>query len=191
MFTGMSRTVLVFVALLSAIAWLSYENNQQRIEIVNQGQTLGSLEAEKTALTAQRDQAWVTQDLLIYQFNRFNRIAEEARRAKQETRNRAESIRRHVRTSLSAQSCSAVLLPAPDTDRLLNYVSQIRQDALHPNSSRVNRANTPVTASRRLTWGQAVEWIPLLLGDIESCNNDKAALRLINEERANEATKAQ
>ncbi|END3299325.1 hypothetical protein ABL099_004730, partial [Salmonella enterica] len=114
---------------------------------------------------------------------------EEARRVRQQSTITAQNVRRDIHAHISAQACSSVLLPADDADRLFSYVNTLRDDALHPDAAGAAGSDAAVTPARRLTWGQAVEWLPLLLGDIQSCNADKAGLRRIDKERAREATK--
>lgn len=194
-FGTVNRAVLVGAgvigaALLGVIAWQAYENSQQRDVIDSRNTTIGTLNEQNRTLRQQRDRAQATMALQALQFNRANQISEEARRVRQQSGIRAEQVRRDVHTGISAHTCSRQLLPAADADRLLHYVTELRDDALHPDTRRVDRPNTAFAPTRRLTWGQAVEWIPLLLGDIESCNADKAALRRIDKDKANETAQA-
>ncbi|EEC5248801.1 hypothetical protein WO48_24580 [Salmonella enterica subsp. enterica] len=184
-FTSLNRIPLIacggLLALL-VLCWQAYEDDETAI---------GSLNRQVSALTTERDDARKAQALQAFHFNRMNRITGEAQRANQQTADHAEHLRHTVHNSLSAQSCHAVLLPVADSDRLLGYVSQLRQTALHPDAATGAGTHHSGAATRRLTWGQAIEWIPLLLGNIQSCNQDKAAARRIDEERASETTSTQ
>ncbi|EDZ4045815.1 hypothetical protein N7628_004718 [Salmonella enterica] len=172
----------VILALLVAVAVLARQ-------VSDLSERAGTLVSERDAAIAQRDEARAETALQAMNFNRVNQITEEARRVRQQSTITAQNVRRDIHAHISAQACSSVLLPADDADRLFSYVNTLRDDALHPDAAGAAGSDAAVTPSRRLTWGQAVEWLPLLLGDIQSCNADKAGLRRIDKERAREATK--
>lgn len=185
MFTSLNRTILVAAACLLALVigfFNAWQNAKTAVE---------DLSKQVSTLTTERDDARNAQALQVFQFNRVNRITQEAHRANQQTTDQAEHLRHEVHASISSQSCHAVLLPVADSDRLLRYVTWLRQDALHPDAGAGSGPDRAGDASRRLTWGQAVEWLPLLLGNLQTCNEDKAAIRRIDEERANEHTSTQ
>ncbi|EAA5550226.1 hypothetical protein ZK99_004765 [Salmonella enterica subsp. enterica] len=185
MFTTLNRITLVGgVCLLGLLVWFHHRYTEDETAI-------GQLTRKVSTLTTERDDARKAQALQAFHFNRMNRITGEAQRANQQTADQAEQLRHEVHNSISSQSCSAVLLPAVDSDRLLGYVSQLRQTALHPDAATGAGTHHSGAATRRLTWGQTIEWIPLLLGNIQSCNQDKAAARRIDEERASENTSTQ
>lgn len=184
-FTALNRITLVGgVCLLGLLIWFHHCYTEDET-------TIGQLTRKVSTLTTERDDARKAQALQAFHFNRMNRITGEAQRANQQTADHAEHLRHAVHNSLSAQSCHAVLLPVADSDRLLGYVSQLRQTALHPDAATGAGTHHSGAAPRRLTWGQAIEWIPLLLENIQSCNQDKAAARRIDEERASETTSTQ
>ncbi|EDT3086412.1 hypothetical protein XS16_002769 [Salmonella enterica subsp. enterica serovar Newport] len=173
---GMGLTLLVAVVVL---AW----------QVSDLSERAGTLASERDTAIDERDEARAETALQAMNFNRVNQITEEARRARQQSAITAQNVRRDIHAHISAESCSSVLLPADDSDRLLGYVNALRDEALHPDAAGAAGPDAAVTAARRLTWGQAVEWLPLLLGDIQSCNADKAGLRRIDKERVSEATK--
>ncbi|ECA0400602.1 hypothetical protein EIL26_01645 [Salmonella enterica subsp. enterica serovar Newport] len=172
----------VGLALLVAVVVLAYQ-------ISNLSERAGTLASERDTAIDERDEARAETALQAMNFNRVNQITEEARRARQQSAITAQNVRRDIHAHISAESCSSVLLPADDSDRLLGYVNALRDEALHPDAAGAAGPDAAVTPARRLTWGQAVEWLPLLMGDIQSCNADKAGLRRIDKERASEATK--
>lgn len=172
----------VGLALLVAVVVLAYQ-------ISNLSERAGTLASERDTAIDERDEARAETALQAMNFNRVNQITEEARRARQQSAITAQNVRRDIHAHISAESCSSVLLPADDSDRLLGYVNALRDEALHPDATGAAGPDAAVTPARRLTWGQAVEWLPLLLGDIQSCNADKAGLRRIDKERVSEATK--
>ncbi|ENK0985076.1 hypothetical protein AB2Z78_003436 [Salmonella enterica] len=172
----------VGLALLVAVAVLAYQ-------VSNLSERAGTLASERDTAIDQRDEARAETALQAMNFNRVNQITEEARRARQQSAITAQNVRRDIHAHISAESCSSVLLPADDSDRLLGYVNALRDEALHPDAAGAAGPDAAVTPARRLTWGQAVEWLPLLMGDIQSCNADKAGLRRIDKERVSEATK--
>ncbi|EFV5694761.1 hypothetical protein GL912_06125 [Shigella sonnei] len=188
----MSRvSICLCIALLAAIYGFKHVL-QQRESVINALNTeVAQLKARNTTLTQERDQARAALSLQAKQINRANQVAEEARQARQKAELRAEKIRQSLHTGISTYACSNQLLPADDAERLLRYVTHLRDEALHPDAKRTARPNTTSTPTESLTWGQAIEWIPLLLGNVESCNRDKAALRRIDKEKANETTQAQ
>ncbi|EIR3453864.1 hypothetical protein LWV97_001905 [Salmonella enterica] len=172
----------VGLALLVAVAVLAYQ-------VSNLSERAGTLASERDTAIDERDEARAETALQAMNFNRVNQITEEARRARQQSAITAQNVRHDIHAHISAESCSSVLLPADDSDRLLGYVNALRDEALHPDAAGAAGPDAAVTPARRLTWGQAVEWLPLLLGDIQSCNADKAGLRRIDKERVSEATK--
>ncbi|EMF3488809.1 hypothetical protein V3J41_002230 [Salmonella enterica] len=172
----------VGLALLVAVAVLAYQ-------VSNLSERAGTLASERDTAIDERDEARAETALQAMNFNRMNQITEEARRARQQSAITAQNVRRDIHAHISAESCSSVLLPADDSDRLLGYVNALRDEALHPDAAGAAGPDAAVTPARRLTWGQAVEWLPLLMGDIQSCNADKAGLRRIDKERVSEATK--
>ncbi|HFJ2098224.1 TPA: hypothetical protein ACGTPR_000820 [Salmonella enterica] len=172
----------VMLALLAAVAVLAYQ-------VSDLSERAGTLASERDTALDERDEARAETAMQAMNFNRVNQITEEARRARQQSAITAQNIRRDVHAHLSSESCSSVLLPADDSDQLLGYVNALRDEALHPDAAGASGPDAAVTPARRLTWGQAVEWLPLLLGDIQSCNSDKAGLRRIDKERVSETTK--
>ncbi|ECR8362551.1 hypothetical protein F2D73_16015 [Salmonella enterica] len=172
----------VMLALLVAVAVLAYQ-------VSNLSERAGTLASERDTAIDQRDEARAETALQAMNFNRMNQITEEARRVRQQSVITAQNVRRDIHAHISAESCSSVLLPADDSDRLLGYVNALRDEALHPDAAGASGPDAAVTPARRLTWGQAVEWLPLLLGDIQSCNADKSGLRHIDKERVSESTK--
>ncbi|EAN1794680.1 hypothetical protein D8U79_10890 [Salmonella enterica] len=172
----------VGLALLVAVVMLAWQ-------VSDLSERAGTLASERDTAIDERDEARAETALQAMNFNRVNQITEEARRARQQSAITAQNVRRDIHAHISAESCSSVLLPADDSDRLLGYVNALRDEALHPDAAGAAGPDAAVTPARRLTWGQAVEWLPLLLGDIQSCNADKAGLRRIDKERVSEATK--
>lgn len=172
----------VGLALLVAVVVLAYQ-------ISNLSERAGTLASERDTAIDERDEARAETALQAMNFNRVNQITEEARRVRQQSAITAQNVRRDIHAHISEESCSSVLLPADDSDRLLGYVNALRDEALRPDAAGAAGPDAAVTPARRLTWGQAVEWLPLLMGDIQSCNADKAGLRRIDKERVSEATK--
>ncbi|EED3050028.1 hypothetical protein QG11_22440 [Salmonella enterica subsp. enterica serovar Virchow] len=172
----------VMLALLAVVAVLAYQ-------VSDLSERAGTLVSERDTARDERDEARAETALQAMNFNRVNQITEEARRARQQSAITAQNIRRDIHAHISSESCSSVLLPADDSDRLLGYVNALRDEALHPDAAGASGPDAAVTPARRLTWGQAVEWLPLLMGDIQSCNSDKAGLRRIDKERVSETTK--
>ncbi|EAQ6363571.1 hypothetical protein DOH76_07920 [Salmonella enterica subsp. enterica serovar Oranienburg] len=172
----------VMLALLAVVAVLAWQ-------VSRLSERAGTLASERDTAIDQRDEARAETALQAMNFNRVNQITEEARRVRQQSAITAQNVRRDIHAHISAQSCSSVLLPADDSDRLLGYVNALRDEALRPDAAGAAGPDAAVTPARRLTWGQAVEWLPLLMGDIQSCNADKAGLRRIDKERVSEATK--
>ncbi|ECB3345343.1 hypothetical protein EWI99_10045 [Salmonella enterica subsp. enterica serovar Braenderup] len=172
----------VGLALLVAVVMLAWQ-------VSDLSERAGTLASERDTAIDERDEARAETALQAMNFNRVNQITEEARRARQQSAITAQNVRRDIHAHISAESCSSVLLPADDSDRLLGYVNALRDEALRPDAAGAAGSDAAVTPARRLTWGQAVEWLPLLMGDIQSCNADKAGLRRIDKERVSEATK--
>lgn len=173
---GMGLALLVAVVVL---AW----------QVSGLSERAGTLASERDTAIDERDEARAETALQAMNFNRVNQITEEARRVRQQSAITAQNVRRDIHAHISEESCSGVLLPADDSDRLLGYVNALRDEALRPDAAGAAGPDAAVTPARRLTWGQAVEWLPLLMGDIQSCNADKAGLRRIDKERVSEATK--
>ncbi|EBX2068181.1 hypothetical protein DRE43_26820 [Salmonella enterica subsp. enterica serovar Java] len=172
----------VGLALLVAVVVLAWQ-------VSDLSERAGTLASERDTAIDERDEARAETALQAMNFNRVNQITEEARRVRQQSAITAQNVRRDIHAHISAESCSSVLLPAADSDRLLGYVNALRDEALRPDAAGAAGPDAAVTPARRLTWGQAVEWLPLLMGDIQSCNADKAGLRRIDKERVSEATK--
>ncbi|EAY0798626.1 hypothetical protein B5A64_03595 [Salmonella enterica] len=172
----------VGLALLVAVVVLAWQ-------VSGLSERAGTLASERDTAIDERDEARAETALQAMNFNRVNQITEEARRVRQQSAIIAQNVRRDIHAHISAESCSSVLLPADDSDRLYSYVNALRDEALRPDAAGTAGPDAAVTPARRLTWGQAVEWLPLLMGDIQSCNADKAGLRRIDKERVSEATK--
>ncbi|EEH5170516.1 hypothetical protein GWU81_02835 [Salmonella enterica] len=172
----------VMLALLAAVAVLAWK-------VSDLSERAGTLASERDAARDERDDARAETAMQAMNFNRVNQITEEARRVRQQSAITAQNVRRDIHAHISPESCSSVLLPADDSDRLYGYINALRDEALHPDAAGASGPDAAVTPARRLTWGQAVEWLPLLMGDIQSCNSDKAGLRRIDKERVSETTK--
>lgn len=172
----------VMLALLAAVVVLDWK-------VSDLSERAGTLASERDVARKERDDARAETAVQAMNFNRVNQITEEARRVRQQSTITAQNVRRDIHTHISPESCSSVLLPAADSDRLYGYINALRDEALHPDAAGASGPDAAVTPARRLTWGQAVEWLPLLMGDIQSCNSDKAGLRRIDKERVSETTK--
>lgn len=79
-------------------------------------------------------------------------------------------------------------LPGDVSDRLLYFTHRLRAVALPTPPIQPNHANTGATTTRRLSYAQAVEWLPMLLDVIEQANNRLAAIRAAEKARSSGGT---
>ncbi len=126
----------VILALLAAVGVLAYQ-------VSDLSERAGTLTSERDTARDERDEARAETALQAMTFNRVNQITEEARRVRQQSAITAQNIRRDIHAHISSESCSSVLLPADDSDRLLGYVNALRDEALHPDAAGASGPTLP------------------------------------------------
>ncbi|HGD3355370.1 TPA: hypothetical protein ACI4BU_000472 [Morganella morganii] len=87
------------------------------------------------------------------------------------------------RTIIRKEPTCNLYIPQPVSDGLLRHVYTIRESAMRSDSGITDSAGTGTTATRRLTYCQAVEWIEPLLMALDKANGQLMDIRKADAER--------
>lgn len=114
----------------------------------------------------------------------FNTISEATEHDNRQASAKNDTVRTEIRTLIKKEPCAVQYLPGDVSDRLLYFAHRLRAVALPAPPIQSDHANTGATTARRLSYAQAVEWLPMLLDAIEQANNRLAAIRAAEKARS-------
>lgn len=120
-----------------------------------------------------------------FNFNRFNKVAEQANRLNSLIDTSTEETIIEYREILRREKTCDLPVPADIAGGLLEYAHRLRASALHTDTNRPDAADDSTAAAGSITYCQAVLWIKPLLAVIEKGNNKLAGIRQIELERKN------
>lgn len=114
----------------------------------------------------------------------FNTISEATEHDNRQASAKNDTVRTEIRTLIKKEPCAVQYLPGDVSDRLLHFAHRLRAVALPAPPIQPDHANTGAPTARRLSYAQAVEWLPMLLDAIEQANNRLAAIRVAEKARS-------
>ncbi|HDR2720986.1 TPA: hypothetical protein QCJ39_001154 [Enterobacter asburiae] len=120
-----------------------------------------------------------------FNFNRFNKVAEQANKLNSLIDTSTEETIIEYREILRREKTCDLPVPADIAGGLLEYAHRLRASALHTDTNRPDTADDRTAAAGSITYCQAVLWIKPLLAVIEKGNNNLAGIRQIDLERKN------
>ena len=114
-----------------------------------------------------------------FNFNRFNLVAENARRMNSLIDVGTEKTVIEYREILRREKTCDLPVPADVAGGLLNYTNRLRASAMHTDTGNADTAGDSTVTSGTLTYCQTVLWINPLLVALEKANNQLAGIREI------------
>ena len=120
-----------------------------------------------------------------FNFNRFNKVAEQANKLNSLIDTSTEETIIEYREILRREKTCDLPVPADIAGGLLEYAHRLRASALHTDTNRPDTADDRAAAASSMTYCQAVLWIKPILAVIEKGNNNFAGIRQIELERKN------
>ena len=164
---GLVVVVVAAVIIISALCVLLTRSNAALTTSESDNRVLRSDNAlQATVITTQ-----------VFNFNRFNQIAENANRLNSLIDAGTEKTVIEYREILRREKTCDLPVPADVAGGLLNYANRLRASAMHTDTGNANAANDSTAAPSSMTYCQAVLWIKPLLATIEKGNNNFAAIR--------------
>ena len=155
-----SLVVLFIVSLAGGIIWDAGHNNA----LLQTAQS--EVDGQRTVITKQ-----------AFDFNRFNQVSDFTNRNNSLISANTEKTVIEYREILRREKTCDLPVPVDISDGLLEYANSLRASAMHSDTSVTDSAGTPSTATKRLTYCQAVLWIKPLLASIEKANKQLAGIR--------------
>lgn len=119
----------------------------------------------------------------VFNFNRFNQIAESTNRLNSMIDAGTEKTVIEYREILRREKTCDLPVPADVAGGLLDYANRLRASAMHTNTGNTNAADDSAAAASSMTYCQAVLWIEPLLSTIEKGNNNLAGIRQLEQGR--------
>lgn len=119
----------------------------------------------------------------IFNFNRFNQVAENASRLNSLIDASTDKTVIEYREILRREKTCDLPVPADVAGGLLDYTHRLRASAMHTDSGNADAASDGATSAGGMTYCQAVLWIKPLLAAIEKANNQLAGVRDIEQQR--------
>ncbi|PXW40588.1 hypothetical protein DFO54_1164 [Erwinia sp. AG740] len=115
-------------------------------------------------------------------FHRFNEIARQANQYAINIKAKSDEKQIVYRTIVKRDPASRQCVPDDVANRLLDYANSLRASAMHTTASGVDTAGTGAAASVcRLTYGQVVYWVDLLLTAIDQVNGQLVGISEIEQ----------
>ena len=118
-----------------------------------------------------------------FNFNRFNKVAEQTNRLNSLIDTSTEETVIEYREILRREKTCDLPVPPDIAGGLFEYAYRLRTSAMHTDTDRTDEANDRSAASSSMTYCQAVLWIKPLLAVIEKGNNNLAGIRQIEQAR--------
>ncbi|EHG7891564.1 hypothetical protein J5Z53_004131 [Citrobacter braakii] len=118
-----------------------------------------------------------------FNFNRFNKVAENANRLNSLIDAGTEKTVIEYREILRREKTCDLPVPADVANGLLKYANRLRASAMRADSGNIDATGDSTAATGSLTYCQAVLWINPLLAAIDKANKQLESIRVINLER--------
>ncbi|WFX59449.1 hypothetical protein NFK08_05265 [Enterobacter roggenkampii] len=169
----------LFPIVVLAIAGLS-------VALVKSCSDASSLQSDNNVLRSDntlQGQVIATQ---VFNFNRFNQVAEHANRLNSLIDTSTEETVIEYREILRREKTCDLPVPADIAGGLLEYAHRLRSSAMHTDTGRPDQTDDRAAAASSITYCQAVLWIKPLLASIEKGNNNFAGIREIEKTRASQ-----
>ncbi|HFU0596202.1 TPA: hypothetical protein ACGTUJ_000362 [Escherichia coli] len=169
-----SILLVVVVIIIAVLCVLLARSNAALATSESDNRVLRSDNAlQATVITAQ-----------AFNFNRFNRVAENASRMNSLIDVGTEKTVIEYREILRREKTCDLPVPADVAGGLLSYANRLRASAMHADSGNADAAGDSAAAASSITYCRAVLWINPLLAAIEKANNQLAGIRKIENIRA-------
>ncbi|SEG15198.1 hypothetical protein [Marinobacterium lutimaris] len=170
----MRLRIYLLAAVLGAVGlmgWLLLDRYQQN----------GQLQQQLT----QTEQALLNTSSAMQELNRLYQQADQAlvinRRQQQNINSRLRGEVDALRSTLSGDVRASACIPDATADRLRSITGSSTAGGLYSDPGSINRAD-PDTRAACYTYAGVVEYVPMLVSAIQSCNVDKASIRMISDE---------
>ncbi|HEI8461861.1 hypothetical protein ABM024_14670 [Morganella morganii] len=118
----------------------------------------------------------------------FNHAAAANARRSMQAEAKSQEKQIEYRTIIRKEPTCNLYIPQPVSDGLLSHAYAIRESAMRSYPSITNTTGTGTTATRRLTYCQAVEWIEPLLTALDKANGQLIDIRGIMNNRIKDNT---
>ncbi|CAM7613468.1 hypothetical protein [Morganella morganii] len=121
------------------------------------------------------DNAYTSIDIFNYAAS-----ANASRNMQAEAKSQEKQI--EYRTIIRKEPTCNLYIPQPVSDGLLSHVYAIRESAMRSAPGIIDTTGTGTTATRRLTYCQAVEWIEPLLVALDQANGQLIEIKMLKSE---------
>ncbi|ABP59481.1 hypothetical protein [Enterobacter sp. 638] len=162
--------VVIFVAVLCVL-------------LANSRSNVATLQSDNDVLRSDNTLQGAVIASQAFNFNRFNKVAENASRLNSQIDANSDKTVIEYREILRREKTCDLPVPDDIAGGLLNYANSLRASAMHTDSGNADAAGDSATTTGTLTYCQAVLWIKPLLAAIEKANNQLAGIRQIESER--------
>ncbi|EKL3980323.1 hypothetical protein [Morganella morganii] len=113
----------------------------------------------------------------------FDRVATANANRNVQAEAKSQEKQIEYRTIIRKEATCNLYIPQSVSDGLLSHVYAIRESAMRSAPSITDTTGTGTTATRRLTYCQAVEWIEPLLTALDKANGQLMDIRKVDAER--------
>ncbi|ENS5448851.1 TPA: hypothetical protein RG680_001381 [Morganella morganii] len=114
----------------------------------------------------------------------FDRVATANANRNVQAEAKSQEKQIEYRTIIRKEATCNLYIPQPVSDGLLSHVYTIRESAMRSAPGITDTTGTGTTATRRLTYCQAVEWIEPLLTALDKANGQLMDIRKADTERS-------
>ncbi|EPE1528962.1 hypothetical protein [Citrobacter freundii] len=153
------------------------------ILLANSRSDVATLQSDNEVLRSNNTQQGLVIAAQVFNFNRFNQVAEYTSRNNSLIDASADKTVIEYREILRREKTCDLPVPADVAGGLLEYTYRLRTGAMHTDSWNADAASDSAASTGTLTYCQAVLWIKPLLAAIEKANNQLAGIREIEKAR--------
>ncbi|EMR8085684.1 hypothetical protein QBO93_001720 [Citrobacter freundii] len=153
------------------------------ILLANSRSDVATLQSDNEVLRSNNTQQGLVIAAQVFNFNRFNQVAEYTSRNNSLIDASADKTVIEYREILRREKTCDLPVPADVAGGLLEYTYRLRTGAMHTDSWNADAASDSAASTGTLTYCQAVLWIKPLLAAIEKANNQMAGIREIEKAR--------
>ncbi|MDB2181698.1 hypothetical protein [Citrobacter farmeri] len=153
------------------------------ILLANSRSDVATLQSDNEVLRSNNTQQGLVIAAQVFNFNRFNQVAEYTSRNNSLIDASADKTVIEYREILRREKTCDLPVPADVAGGLLEYTYRLRTGAMHTDSWNADAASDSAASTGTLTYCQAVLWIKPLLAAIEKANNQLAGIRQIEQDR--------
>lgn len=171
-----SWRLILLVAVIAVVALLC-------VLLANSRSEVATLKSDNDVLRSDNTLQGTVIAAQAFNFNRFNKVAEQANRLNSLIDTSTEETVIEYREILRREKTCDLPVPADVAGGLLEYAHRLRASAVHADPDGPDAADDSTAAAGSITYCQAVLWIKPLLAVIEKGNNNLAGIRQIEKER--------